>query len=174
MLIETKCSQCGVLFKSRKKGTYIPKFCSFDCYWENKKGKSSWNKGIPCREETKKKLSEQRKGKHFSPDTEFTSERMRGKKNNRWKGGKYVSYQGYVMILNPEHHRANTRGYVPEQILVAEKILGRLLEDSEVVHHLNHIKTDNRPKNLKIFANRSDHMKFHNLERIRNKKGQLV
>ena len=36
-----------------------------------KKGKPSWNKGIPMREETRKKLREVRKGKQYSPKTEF-------------------------------------------------------------------------------------------------------
>ena len=39
------------------------------------------------KEETKKKLSEIKKGKHYSPETEFISEEMIGKNNPNWNGG---------------------------------------------------------------------------------------
>ena len=72
-----------------------------------------------------------------------------------------------------KHLLANVRGYVPEQILVAERMLGRLLIKGEIVHHRNRRKIDNNPTNLLVFKNRSEHAKFHLAERIRNKEGQF-
>ena len=66
----------------------------------------------------------------------------------RYNGGRVISTHGYILILNREHPRANSRGYVMEHILVLEKKLGRALLANEVGHHLNGIKGDNRPENL--------------------------
>ena len=41
--------------------------------------------------------------------------------------------------------------------LVAEGMIGRLLEPEEIVHHRNHITADNRPENLAVMPTRRDH-----------------
>lgn len=51
--------------------------------------------------------------------------------------------------------------------LVASIKLGRSLKKGEVVHHKNHNKQDNRPKNLQIFKSQSEHMKHHWKQRKR-------
>jgi hypothetical protein len=47
--------------------------------------------------------------------------------------------------------------------LVMEQYLGRKLLDSEVVHHINGDRKDNRIENLMLFVNVSEHKKYHNL-----------
>lgn len=84
-----------------------------------------------------------------------------GKSNNSWKGGTITDDAGYVLVRAEGHPRAKKHGlYVREHILVAERFLGRFLTPNEVVHHINGVKSDNRPENLSVMT-RSAHASFH-------------
>lgn len=48
--------------------------------------------------------------------------------------------------------------------IVASYLAGREIEESEVVHHLDHVKTNNHPENLKIIP-RIEHSRYHTEER---------
>lgn len=63
----------------------------------------------------------------------------------------------YVLVHNPKHPRATGTGYVPEQILVAEKTLGRYLTPDEEVRHLNGNTQDNTPSNLEVVSINADY-----------------
>jgi len=57
-------------------------------------------------------------------------------------------------------YKGNSNG-IYEHRLVAAEMLGRKLLSSEIVHHRNSVRDDNRPENLFVFKNRSQHMKYH-------------
>lgn len=86
---------------------------------------------------------------------------MSDKHSHNWKGGRVVASNGYILLYRPGHHLADVRGYVYEHRLVAEDILGRDLRKGEIPHHLNEVKTDNRPENIEVIANRSSHRVRH-------------
>lgn len=88
----------------------------------------------------------------------------RGSNNNLWHGGKMVTRKGYVMLHEPEHHRADKRGYVMEHILVWEKANGRELPKGWVVHHIDGVKNNNSPENLQAMT-ASEHSTLHNSTR---------
>lgn len=81
-------------------------------------------------------------------------------KHFNWKGGKRWD-RGYLTILKPDHPRATKNGYVKNCYLVMEKHIGRFLNPKEFIHHINHIRSDDRLKNLQL-VNRSTHCKIEN------------
>lgn len=88
-------------------------------------------------------------------------ERLKNKSNHpSWKGGRRINHNGYVCIRMPEHPRS-VNGYIFEHILVMESILKRYLTDLERVHHLNGKRDDNRPENLMLFKDDTDHKRYH-------------
>ena len=66
--------------------------------------------------------------------------------------GRYVMRHGYVVMHVPDHPDAHAKGYVLEHRLVMEHMLGRRLERWENVHHVNGIRSDNRPENLELWT----------------------
>ena len=75
--------------------------------------------------------------------------------------GRFINTHGYVLVWAPDHPDApKQKGYVLEHRLVMERTLGRHLTSAEGVHHINHVKTDNRPENLEL-VNRVEHGKKH-------------
>lgn len=90
---------------------------------------------------------------------------LTGDKHYQWKGGRNTNPGGYIIVFSPNHpfKMATGSGYVLEHRLVMEKHIGRYLRKDEIVHHINHIKTDNRIENL-IILNSSQHSTHHSLE----------
>jgi len=87
--------------------------------------------------------------------------RFFGEDHWNWKGGKTIGVRGYVLIKSPDHPFKNNGGYVREHRLIMEKLLGRYLLPSEVVHHVNGDVSDNRLENLKLFSSPGDHWRSH-------------
>jgi hypothetical protein len=86
-----------------------------------------------------------------------------GPLSTTWRGGR-VTRNGYIYVKVDHHHpyyegMATTTGYILEHRLVMAEHLGRALESTEVVHHRNGIKTDNRVENLELFVSFHEHGK---------------
>lgn len=77
------------------------------------------------------------------------------------RGIKDTKNNTYPRIYVHDHPRADYSGRVFEHIIVMEKMIGRYVSRTEIVHHINGDKSDNRPENLTLFSSRSEHMKFH-------------
>ena len=80
---------------------------------------------------------------------------------SRKDGNKYIGVNGYVYI------KLNRKYYLEHRIIMKE-ILGRKLKIDEQIHHKNHIKTDNRPKNLRLFDSNANHVQFHYNSKVIN------
>ena len=123
------------------------------------KGKPSSNKGKKRTEEQKEKIRKAKLNKYTKPST--------------YGGHKKKRKDGYIKVYLPTHPNSTKDGYVMEHVLVMENKIGRYLKSNEVVHHINHIRDDNRLENLKLMTFK-EHARFHMLERHALRKGVMV
>lgn len=101
----------------------------------------------------------------------------RGEASHRWKGGRIVEPEGYILIkLQPDdffYSMSDHRGYVAEHRLVMAKHLGRNLHRWEIVHHKGTKypkgsrgnRGDNHIENLQLTSG-DGHKQIHIMEDI--------
>lgn len=82
-------------------------------------------------------------------------------KNNSWKGGEIVDVCGYIRVREDGKYKLKHRK-------VMENMIGRELKRSEVVHHWNEVRSDNREENLCLFRTNSPHTRLHDFARRHN------
>ena len=157
-----KCENCGSMFLAKYPSEYGRKYCSINCHLINlHKAMIKERVKIKCdecniffpllpgdvriRKYCSSKCGDIAGGKKRS-----------GKNNTSWKGG-VSNFHGYLMIT----HGKDSMKLLHRVIM--EKYLGRKLFLSELVHHINGDKKDNRIENLQL-VNRSEHMNIHREE----------
>jgi len=92
------------------------------------------------------------------------AKKMAGSANPAWKGGvtyfnKHGNYKPIKYVRCPVEFVGMARkdGYVMEHRLLVAMEIGRTLQRTEVVHHVNHDPQDNRIENLLLFKSNKDH-----------------
>lgn len=104
-----------------------------------------------------------------------TGKRNKGRrKRNDYEFGGHEKKRsdGYIKVYVPDHPHCTADGYVMKHILVIERSIGRYLTADECVHHINHIRDDNRIENLRLMTN-TEHMSMHMKERHANRRANL-
>jgi len=82
-----------------------------------------------------------------------------GKNNSAFIGGKIRNKRGrWTIWLDSEKKRVSYARYITEQCL------RRKLSSKEVVHHINKDQSDDRPENLYVFKEQSEHCRHHFLK----------
>jgi transcription elongation factor Elf1 len=127
-----------------------------------------------CGEIWKARVSNIRKSYSFT--TLCKNCRNKDEYNPRWQGYRHIEKDGYARVkistLDPLYAflkpMLTTTGKLLEHRLVMAIKQNRPLERYEHVHHINHIKTDNRPENLEIVTP-SNHAVITDLEREINR-----
>lgn len=173
MPVQITCQQCGTTVSIPPSKATRRKFCSHKCRasWmsENLVGEKAPRWGKAHTPETQAKIAA----------TKRANPRM-GEKAANWKGGKYRS-RGYVYVKLtslPEVEQEKfvsmatarkggqdiTTHYIPEHRLVMARVLDRPLTSAEHVHHINGVKSDNRPANLEVTSNSAHRQKHSDIE----------
>ena len=132
-------------------------YCGRDCYYQMKrlrKDRVIWT------DEMRERLSKRYTG---SGNPSFgTKAWSNGKKRPEITAEKHPLWRGGKYIINGYYHLSNEGNEIAEHRFVMEQHLGRKLESTEIVHHINYDKLDNRIENLQIVS-RSEHPKIHKL-----------
>jgi len=172
MIIEYTCIICNQeCRRSRSPANMktIPKFCSQKCSGKyksiNKKGPTQNFKGkcIQCGNEFTTYKAPSRDIPKFC-SIKCIGKYQSGENNPAFNGGKYIS-NGYYVLFMPDHPNRDIKNMVYEHRYVMECKLGRYLTIEECVHHIDHNKLNNKPENLMLFKNNSEHIKYHNKEK---------
>lgn len=74
-----------------------------------------------------------------------------------------VYMNGRVYVKDPSNPNANNTDLVAEAVVTAQKKLGRPLEVSEVVHHIDGNLENNSPENIIVFLSQQYHQQYHKL-----------
>lgn len=88
---------------------------------------------------------------------------MSKEKSARWKGGRYISSDGYqVEIVHGEYHPSGRQKYIKEHIRIMESHIGRKIETQrgnmgEQIHHIDGDKLNNAIENLLLCSDTRDH-----------------
>ena len=77
-----------------------------------------------------------------------------------WNIEKIIKTGDYRFAVVKNHPKATKNGYVLLHRVIIENHLNRLLDDNEVVHHINEDKLDNRIENLQVMLI-SEHVRLH-------------
>lgn len=84
-------------------------------------------------------------------------------KNNQhpmFKGGVGMTTDGYIWLLVKDGKRQHNQVKLHRYLM--EIKLGRELKSTEIIHHINGNKLDNRIENLELLSSISEHNKLHN------------
>lgn len=86
---------------------------------------------------------------------------LRGVDSYSWRGGRFYHQHGYVIRTlernDPFLCMADKNNQLPEHRLIMARQLNRPLAKSEIVHHKNDIKDDNRIENLELLSSVGEH-----------------
>lgn len=165
-MIEVPCRQCGA--PVRRKPAELRRrprvFCSQGCYQQSTRVdlSCSW-----CGA----RIARRRCDVVTTTDLAFCDVACLGRYRSAfWVGPAHAGFKGIkverrrVLLFQPDHPRADHKGYVRRALLVAEAWRRRPIPPSQVVHHVDDDSLNDSPLNLETLT-RSSHSRLHALRR---------
>lgn len=148
------CSKCTKIFYCRWNRKRPPQYCSNNCRNISRQRRVNVTCQLCCKSFIRTNCIFAQSRRHFC-SYRCWYKYSQGKNCHLWKRGWWLNGQGYKMIMTG-------RRKVAEHIYIMEKIIGRKMKGrgKEVVHHIDHNKLNNDPKNLRLMT-MSDHVKLH-------------
>ncbi|WP_066452435.1 HNH endonuclease signature motif containing protein [Anaerotruncus rubiinfantis] len=174
VFLPDKCYLETAYFNRRMTYKDIAKECEVTpaavCYWFKKYGIAARRKEEKIHphvytSDELKRISQIHKGKIVSLTTKLKISEAR---KLHGRGHQKKRDDGYIKVYYPSHPSATADGYVMQHRLMMEDHIGRFLTDDEVIHHINHNRSDNRIENLRLM-NVRDHAALHMKERHERK-----
>lgn len=133
--VKVKCDSCG----NESETTYSNYFHSQE--------KRAWPLTTYCRSCVCKLSANARRGKPAHNKGKKLPPSKKGENHPSWKGGRYVSSDGYLMVRKKTGGRG-WQGYQKEHTILIENKIGRKLLENEVIHHIDGNKQNNNLTNL--------------------------
>ena len=171
MLMDYETGDCSIAMLSKKYKKSVGKIYYLlrdaGCHFNKKRKKETTDE-----ERIHKSLA--LKGRKMSPEQiRLISESRRCTFNGlNGYGHTKPHNRGYVRAYVPCHPHASKDGYVMLHTILVERLIGRYLNDDEVVHHINHDRSDNRIENLQLMK-KFDHCSMHMKERHAKRRNDL-
>ncbi len=128
----------------------------------------------PVTEEERRNRSAAQKGKVISEEQRHFISKINSCNYNGLNGYGHTKKHngGYVLVYVPKHPNAHRDGYVMLHTVLMERSIGRYLTEDEVVHHINHDRSDNRIENLRLMS-KHEHCSMHMKERYAKRRNDL-
>jgi len=153
VLKKIECPICRVEFSPRTSKNI---YCSRVCYYAMKKIRGD---RVVWTDEMRKKVSKKLSGKN---NWNYGNPRgIKGYKRPEISGEKHWNYKkGYYITKDGYKEFGGKKDKIHEHRRVLEDYLDRKLLSTEIVHHINEDKLDNRIENLMI-CTRAEHINIH-------------
>lgn len=138
---------------------------------EIQKGRPSSFKGKHHSKKSREKIGFAQKQRerwfHSNETRRKIGEAQKGQMNHNWKGGSTHDGEGRIVLTL-------SIGRIRRARHTVETFLRRKLSSSEIIHHINEIRTDDRQENLFLFRHQAAHMRWHHFLRRHGLKGFLL
>ena len=147
------CPVCGITKYYKPGKIKNKKYCSHKCATTGKNNPMFGKKRPVHKPDCQCSFCKAKRGEYKGKNNPWSNQDRNGRNNPAFVNGK-IKRDNRWWIWNGKKRVLRSR-------YIAEQYLGRKLLKEEVIHHINENPSDDRPENLYLFPNRSEHARQH-------------